>query len=278
MQQANITFIGCGNMGASLIGGLIANGYDKQRIRAADVSTEQRAKIEQAFGIQTFANNQEAISGTDVIVLAVKPQVLLETLISLSSAIDQQGSLIISIAAGIALSSMTQVLGRNSAIVRVMPNTPALIGSGASGLYANDNVSEEQKKLTETILDAVGISVWVEREELIDVVTAVSGSGPAYYFLFMEAMEKYALEMGLNQQQAKTLVLQTALGASRMANESDEGTGSLRERVTSPGGTTEAALNILNENGFEDLIKQALFAAKQRAEEMADQFGEEKSS
>ncbi len=276
MEQAKITFIGCGNMGTSLVGGLIKNGYPKEALCGADSSPEQRDKIEQLCGITTFEDNSEACSGSDVIVLAVKPQVMIATIKPISQLVQDQKSLIISIAAGIPLSSLSHHLGRDAAIIRVMPNTPSLIQAGVSGLFSNDRVSKKQEQLAETILNAVGSCVWVDKEELIDAVTAVSGSGPAYYFLFMEIMEKTAMELGLNKKQAQELVLQTALGASMMAEQSTEAIATLRQRVTSPGGTTEAALNTLCEGGFEELINRALIAARERAIEMANLFAEEK--
>lgn len=278
MKHANITFIGCGNMGASLIGGLIKNAYPKQALKGADNSPDQRSKIEQDYNIATFGDNTTACEGADVIVIALKPQILLETIKSLATLVQTQKSLIISIAAGIPVRCLNQALGEDAAVIRVMPNTPSLIQTGTSGLFANQYVSDQQKQLAETILNTVGISLWLDKEELIDAVTAISGSGPAYYFLFMEAMEKAAIDLGLNKQQAHALTLQTALGAAMMAKHSPEDIAVLRQQVTSPGGTTEAALNSFRGNNFEGLIHQAILCARDRAIEMAKLFSEEKDS
>ncbi len=185
---------------------------------------------------------------------------------------DQQ-PLVISIAAGIRTPDLARWLGADTAIVRAMPNTPALVQSGATGLFANAHVRDQQRDLAETILRAVGLTLWVEQEDQLDLVTALSGSGPAYFFLVMEALQEAASKLGLPAETARLLALQTAFGASRMALESDEDAAALRQRVTSPGGTTEQALRVLEEGGLRNLMEQALTAAARRSRELADQFG-----
>ncbi len=262
-------------MGASLIGGLIDSGYPASAIRGAEPDAEQRKKVTDQIDIEIFKDNSIACHEANVIVLAVKPQTLLTTLQALKEKLVNHNCLIVSIAAGITCASITSCLAKETAIVRVMPNTPALIGMGASGLFANPFVSDDQKQQAETIVNSVGLSTWVTDEELIDTVTAVSGSGPAYYFLFMEIMEQAAIEMGLTVEQAQMLVNQTALGAAHMAKQSDDTVASLRQKITSPSGTTEAAIKTMSEGDIEKVIKKALISAKERAIEMAKEFGEE---
>ena len=273
MKNVNICFIGCGNMGRSLIGGILANGHPGDLICAADPSQEQRDKARDLFGITTYTDNHQALADTDVIVLAVKPQKMAATVSDLAAALTAQQSLIISIAAGIRLSAISGWLGQELPIIRAMPNTPALIQAGATALFANDQVTQTQRETAETIMRSVGTVVWVDHESLLDTVTALSGSGPAYFFLLMEIMEKAAIDMGLQPEQARLLTLETALGAAKMAMESDQDAGILRKQVTSPGGTTEAALAALEQGGIEELFRHALKAAQQRSVELADEYG-----
>ncbi len=272
-MDATIAFIGAGNMARSLIGGLLNSGYDRQRILATDPNEAARQQLTSTLGIAAYADNCEAAQQADVVVLAVKPQQLQAVCGELADTVQQYKPLIVSIAAGIRSSDIDRWLGGDMAIVRAMPNTPALVGSGASGLYANAAVSTEQKERAENILRAVGITVWVPKETLLDAVTAVSGSGPAYFFLFMEALSEAGERLGLNAEDARLLTLQTALGAARMAMESEEPFATLREKVTSPGGTTEAALKVFAREGCSEIIDQAAQAAYQRAGELAEQLG-----
>jgi pyrroline-5-carboxylate reductase len=277
MTTPRIAFIGAGNMAASLIGGLRAQGVAASAIRASDRGAEQRAKISADYAIETFASNAEAIEGADVIVLSVKPQVMKDVCLDLAAHIGD-GQLIVSIAAGIDCASLERWLGspRNTApaIVRCMPNTPALLRQGVSGLYANAQVSAQQREQAQTLLGAVGLALWLEQESLIDAVTAVSGSGPAYFFLLIEAMTAAGEKLGLPRDTAAQLTLQTALGAARMATESAVDAAELRRRVTSPNGTTEAAINSFQAGGFEALVDQALTAAAKRSAELAEQLGQ----
>jgi pyrroline-5-carboxylate reductase len=277
MINTRITFIGCGNIGRSLIGGLIADGHKPDAITGVEPDEAKAAFIKKEYGIEVLADGSYAIKGSDVIILAVKPQVIVACLQNLAEQIRQNNPLIISVAAGVRIATLENILGEETAIVRTMPNTPALIGAGASCLFANESVSEAQKDNAEEIMRSVGLAIWLQREELMDIVTALSGSGPAYFFLTMEVMEKAAIKLGLARDQARLLTLETALGAARMALESELNTSDLREQVTSPGGTTEAALKVLMEQGhFEDLFLDALSAAKERSEEMALSFGDNK--
>lgn len=276
MKNINICFIGCGNMGRSLIGGILANGHPRDLICGADPSQEQREKVGDLFGITTYADNHQALDNADVIVLAVKPQVMAATVMEVAAALTAQQPLLISIAAGIRLSAISGWLREELPIIRAMPNTPALIQAGATALFANDRVTQTQRETAETIMRSVGTAVWVDHESLLDTVTALSGSGPAYFFLLMEIMEKAAIDMGLQPEQARLLTLETALGAAKMAMESEQDAGVLRRQVTSPGGTTEAALAVLTQGDIEELFRNALKAAQQRSVELADEFGKSK--
>ncbi|WP_025131037.1 pyrroline-5-carboxylate reductase [Pseudomonas sp. PH1b] len=271
MNTTRIAFIGAGNMAASLIGGLRAKGLDASQIRASDPGEQTRAKVAAEHGIQVFADNAEAIDGVEVIVLAVKPQAMKAVCEALRPSLKPQ-QLVVSIAAGITCASMNQWLGEQP-IVRCMPNTPALLRQGVSGLYATARVSAEQRHQAEALLSAVGIALWLEQEQQLDAVTAVSGSGPAYFFLLIEAMTAAGEKLGLPRETAAQLTLQTALGAAHMAVSSDVDAAELRRRVTSPAGTTEAAIKSFQADGFEALVEKALGAAAHRSAEMAEQLG-----
>ncbi len=274
MKTKNIGFIGGGNMASSLMKGLIASGHSPQQIWVSDINQQTLQNLASILKVNISDNNETIIKESDVVVLAVKPQILQEVAKTVAKPLQQQKSLVVSIAAGINQRSLKQWLGDEIAIVRCMPNTPALVLTGATALHANSIVSNEQKDLAENILRAVGISLWVENETELDAVTAVSGSGPAYYFLLMESMEKAAQELGLSQQTARLLIQQTALGAAKIALESDDSPQQLRNRVTSPGGTTEKAINTFEQGNFSDLVSKALHAAKERSIEISEQLGE----
>lgn len=262
-------------MATSLINGLIADGYEKQRITVSDPDAEKLAQLAARCGVHTQSDNNSAISNAEVVVLAVKPQVLKSVAQDLAAAIQQVKPLVISIAAGVKESSLRNWLGGEVALVRSMPNTPAMIQSGATGLHAGPGVSEAQRNQAESILRAVGLTRWVEEESMMDAVTAVSGSGPAYFFLIMEAIESSARQMGLDEDTARLLTLQTALGAARMALESSDSPAVLRQKVTSPGGTTERALDILEEGKIRTLIDMALHGAQERSVELSEMLGEQ---
>lgn len=271
MSKTRIAFIGAGNMAASLIGGLRAKGLDAAQIRASDPGDETRARVSAEHGIEVFADNAQAIEGADVVVLAVKPQAM-KTVCEAIRPNLKPGQLVVSIAAGITCASMNNWLGEQP-IVRCMPNTPALLRQGVSGLFATAQVSAEQRQQAQELLSAVGIALWLEEEQQLDAVTAVSGSGPAYFFLLIEAMTAAGVKLGLPADIAAQLTLQTALGAAHMAVASDVDAAELRRRVTSPAGTTEAAIKSFQADGFEALVEKALGAAAHRSAEMAEQLG-----
>lgn len=260
-------------MAKSLIGGLIASGYAKDKIIATDPTESQRKHITETLGIHCYEDNNQAIELADIVVLAVKPQILQPVCDSIRTSIQHKQPLMISVAAGIETKDINRWLGDNCAIVRTMPNTPALIQTGATGLFANDAVTEAQKNQAEHILRAAGIALWVEEESLLNSVTALSGSGPAYYFLMMEAMQAAGQSLGLDEKTAKLLTIQTALGAAKMALESSEDCAQLRKNVTSPNGTTEKAIQSFESEGFRDIVNNAMLAAKDRAEALAKELG-----
>jgi pyrroline-5-carboxylate reductase len=264
-----IAFIGAGNMASSIIGGLVESGHPPQAIRAADPYPASLERLRAIAPVACFDNNAAAVAGADVVILAVKPQVMPEALASIATAVAEAGALVMSIAAGTTIATMQARLGRDTAIVRCMPNTPALLGCGASGLYATAQVDPAQRAHAEAILGAVGSVHWVSTESALDAVTALSGSGPAYFFLFTEALVDAACELGLPRETATALARQTALGAARMAIEGDADLVELRRRVTSPGGTTQAAVESFERDGLRATIRRAVVAAADRAAEMA---------
>lgn len=278
MKQQRIAFIGAGNMASCLIGGLIKGGYNPQKIIASNPSPEKLIVLKTKFQINICENNLDAIAEADVIVLCIKPNKMAEVTKELSTKINPK-QLTLSIAAGIQTQQIQQWLESKSPVIRCMPNTPSLLGVGASGLFANKFTNAEQKQFAESIMRSVGLTIWVDAEEQVDTVTALSGSGPAYFLLVFEALVKAAQEQGLEEEQAKLLTLQTALGAARMAMESPDSISELRNKVTSPGGTTEYALNVLKQNNLESIFADALAAAKARAEDMSSIFaaGENKA-
>ena len=268
-----IAFIGAGNMAGALIAGLLADGTAPENLIAADPSSDRCETLGTATGIRTEQDNRKAAEVADILVLAVKPQILREVAQQLAPLVQERRPLVISIAAGIRCESLQSWLGGNASLVRTMPNTPAMIQSGATVLYATAMVSDSQRGLAESLMRSVGLTQWVTDESLIDAVTALSGSGPAYFFLIMEAMENAARELGLAADTARLLTLQTALGAARMALESSEPPEVLRTRVTSPGGTTEKAVNTLEEGGIRDLFRRALESARDRSVELSTEMG-----
>lgn len=260
-------------MAKSLIGGLVQNGYAADHIYVTDPEESKLQALADTFSIRTSTDNLQAMAHADIVVLAVKPQIMAEVCHSIEQSVQASQPLIISIAAGIRSTDIDRWLGNNNAIVRTMPNTPALIQAGATGLYANPRTSATQKTTAENILAAAGLTLWVDNETQLDAVTAVSGSGPAYFFLFMEAMQQAGKQLGLDEETAGLLARQTALGAARMALEGEDDPATLRAKVTSKGGTTAAALASFEANHFSEIIQQALTAARDRAIELADELG-----
>lgn len=269
----DIAFIGGGNMAASLIGGLLAQGTDSGRIWVSDCVEAKRQALKDRFGVSTSPDNAHAASRAGTVVLAVKPRQMEEATRAIACTSARHEPLIISVAAGVRIRHIRAWLGHDAAIVRTMPNTPALVGLGATALFANARVSNEGRRRAAALLGAAGLSVWVEDEGLLDAVTAVSGSGPAYFFLLMELIEESGVALGLDRDTARALTLQTALGAARMACEGDEAPAALRARVTSAGGTTERALETLVGGGVGALFETALRAARDRSVELGRAFG-----
>lgn len=271
MDNQKIGFIGAGNMARSLIGGLISSGINTGNLFASDPNDDARAALTNDFSIKTFADNQQLVDNCDVIVFSVKPQALKTVATQLKA---KDSALYLTIAAGIPSESLDKWLDSNKAIVRAMPNTPALVLSGATGLFANKHVNEDQKEIAESILRAVGLTVWVESENQLDAVTALSGSGPAYFFMVLEAMEKAGEELGLPADTARLLAIQTGFGATKLALEVEDDPADLRKKVTSPGGTTEQAIKTFEEQGLVEMFSKAMKAARDRAEELARELGQ----
>jgi pyrroline-5-carboxylate reductase len=270
-NKLKIGFIGGGNMATALISGIVKNLTGPENIHVVDPSEDSLRTLEASFGVTTASEAGAALKSVDVIVLSVKPQQLRQVVHALAPYLS--GQLLLSIAAGIRAADISRWLNGYNKIVRTMPNTPALIGQGVTGLVAMDGVSELQKQASESIMSAVGKIVWLEREDMMDAVTAVSGSGPAYVFYFIEAMQQAALELGLSPEQGTQLAIATFTGAAQLAAASTEPVSVLRERVTSKGGTTYAALTSLDESGVKASIITAIKAAALRGKELGDEFG-----
>ena len=277
LNDLRIAFIGGGNMARSLVGGLVARGCKPGRLSVWDPDPEQRARVAKTAPVRMSKDGAAAVQDAEVLVFAVKPQVMRQAAESVAESVQQRRPLIISVAAGITLPTLDGWLGGGNACVRVMPNTPALLGAGAAGLCANTKVGPEQRAIAQALLEAVGTAQWIEDESLMDAVTALSGSGPAYFFLLMECMEAAALELGLPAAAARQLTLQTAFGAARMAQESGEAPAALRKQVTSPNGTTAAALKVFEEGHFAALVQKALTAARDRGLELSQEAAKGKT-
>lgn len=268
MNGSTIAFVGGGNMAGSLAGGLLARGWSPADIRVSDPQEDSRTRLA-ALGVHTTADNTEAVAGAGIVVLAVKPQIMRAACLGIREAVAASKPLVISIAAGTSTESMAAWLGESTAIVRCMPNTPAMLQCGASVLYATPQVGIEQRRIAHEVLESVGYAAWVDREELLHAVTALSGSGPAYVFLMLEAMQRAGENLGLEPGLARRLASQTALGAARMAQEGEVDVVELRRRVTSPGGTTERAIRVFEQTGFREMVEAAMGAACDRSRELA---------
>ena len=274
VSDSNIGFIGGGNMATSLIGGLVATGTVPGTIWVSDPETPKLDALTRRFGVNASGDNGIVASRCATVVLAVKPQIMNTVVQALAPVLGEHRPLLVSIAAGVREADINRWAGGDMAIVRTMPNTPALVGCGATALLANAKVEPGQRGRAEAILKAVGITLWVDDEARLDAVTALSGSGPAYYFLLMEIMQATGEAMGLDADAARRLTLQTALGAARIANESDDPPAVLRERVTSPNGTTERALVTMREGGIDKVVADGIHGARQRSIELGDAFGD----
>lgn len=272
MQQKKIAFIGAGNMSRSIISGLIANHYPAALVMAANPSQGKLDKLNQDFGILTTNDNDHALAWADIVVLAVKPQ-LMEQVCNAFTVTELSDKLFITIAAGIMSSRYSDYLAQPIRLVRSMPNTPSLLGLGMTGLYADSNVSEDDRAISSQILSSVGEVMWVEDEAHIDTVIACSGSSPAYFFLFMEYMQQSAVKMGLSGEEARVLIQQAALGAAQMVRHNNHlELSELRKQVTSKGGTTHAAIETFKANKLDESIDQAMNNAVLRAQELAKQL------
>ena len=261
-------------MARSLIGGLIHNDWPVEQIAVSDTDNEKLTALSDHFGITPFDNNRNLIKHCNVVVLAVKPQIVQSVLQAEGELLRQKKPLVISIAAGVRSATILKWAGGKVPLVRTMPNTPALVGTGASALFATDDVSASQRQLAESLLRSVGVVVWLDDEEQMDAITALSGSGPAYFLLFMEALEQAAIESGIHPDTARLLTLQTCLGSAKLAMETGEDPATLRHRVTSPGGTTEQAIDSFMSADLVGIVKQAFLAAQQRSIELAKELAE----
>lgn len=267
MSQPTIAFIGTGNMARAILEGLLSNGYPAQSIWATRRQVKRLDDL-QNQGVNTTDDNAQAVSAADIIVMSVKPQMMRETLAGLEEPIQQGKPLVISVAAGIDVAALERWAGGDVAVIRAMPNTPSLLKRGACGLFANSKVSQSQQNIADQIMSAVGITLWCDTEAGIDQVIAVSGSGPAYFFLMMEKMIDAGIKMGLDANSARELTLQTALGAAEMAKQTGIEPAELRRRVTSPGGTTEQAIMSFERDALGDTVSRAMNACRDRAVEM----------
>jgi len=278
-SNVHITFIGGGNMGQALISGLLASGFEPKQISVVEANAAIALKLHADFGVQGIDTLEQIafdFSKNNVVVMAIKPQdfnVVAKGLAAKLKHTSAPSPLILSIAAGIRLQDMSRWLDQTRC-VRAMPNTPALIGKGITGLFADAEVDQSDRALAETICNAVGQAVWVDEEKLMDAVTAVSGSGPAYVFAFLEAMQSAGEKIGLDTKTARKLAYATLEGASQLAHNSDEHAGVLRERVTSKGGTTAAALDVMKQQGWQEILEKAIDAASQRGKAMGDELGQ----
>ena len=273
MEQRSIAFIGAGNMSKAIISGMVGNGYDADNIVASNPSPGKLTALKQAFGINTTQDNHLAVQSAQVIVLAVKPQLMETVCQDLAEHCDLSNKLFISIAAGINSQRLLEMLGGTYALVRTMPNTPSALGKGMTGLYCDQSLSDNDRQFAADVMNSVGDIVWVEKESQIDGVIAAAGSSPAYFFLFLEAMQKEAINMGFDQQTARTLVQQAMLGAAEMVCHNQQlELSELRAQVTSKGGTTAKAIECFQQHGLEDTVAKAMQAAVKRAQEMSELF------
>lgn len=271
MAEHRITMVGGGNMGKAIVGGLVVKAYAREQIQIVEPDAEKQRALSTSLGVRCASSIEEITHQTTILILAVKPQIMREVIDGLRSVLKEHKPLplVISIAAGITSAQLAKWLALECRIIRVMPNTPAMVGAGASALFGNDDVLQSDREAASEIMNAVGISVWVDHESQLDAVTALSGSGPAYFFLILECLEAEAVRLGLKAEVARKLAIQTALGAAMLAQDSSEDPAELRRQVTSPGGTTEQAVNTLLNHELPAAFAAALSAANNRAIELA---------
>ena len=271
-MESQIAFLGAGNMASAIINGLLATGFPPQQLRATDPS-EKALETLRAAGLEQLSTSADHLcEGADLIVAAVKPQIMSAALAPLKNRLSQDTALL-SIAAGVPIASLQRDIGDATPVIRCMPNTPAMIGKGASALYASKQVTERQRQLAEAVTDSVGMTVWLAEETLLDAVTAVSGSGPAYFFALIEAVSRAGTQLGLTPETALALTLQTAIGAAELAQRSNLPVATLKDNVTSPGGTTEEALMALKEAQFDAVVTAAMQRCARRAKTLGEEFG-----
>ncbi|WP_297798082.1 pyrroline-5-carboxylate reductase [uncultured Marinobacter sp.] len=267
-----ISFIGAGNMASAIIGGMLDNGFKGADIWVSAPDDSHLQSIRNRFGVSVTTDNRYCAQQADMVILAVKPQVMADVCRDIAPVVQNTRPLMVSIAAGLEAGTLDEWLGGGLPLARVMPNTPSLVGKGAAGLFANDQVSDKQKKMVETVFNSIGSALWVDEESLLHAVTALSGSGPAYFFLMLEALEDAATEAGIAPETARQLAIQTMAGAAEMAGRSEHDPAQLKRNVMSPGGTTERAVHTFEDGGLRELVKKAYSAAFSRSEEMAKEL------
>lgn len=267
-----ISFIGAGNMASAIIGGMLDNGFEGADVWVSAPDDSHLQAIRKRFGVSVTTDNRYCAQQADIVILAVKPQVMADVCRDIAPVVQNTRPLMVSIAAGLEVATLDEWLGGGLPLVRVMPNTPSLVGKGAAGLFANDQVSEKQKTMVETVFSSIGSALWVDEESLLHAVTALSGSGPAYFFLMLEALEEAATDASIPAETARKLAIQTMAGAAEMAARSEHDPAQLKRNVMSPGGTTERAIHTFEDGGLRELVKKAYSAAFSRSEDMAKEL------
>lgn len=273
-NSSTISFIGAGNMASAIIGGMLDNGYQAGNIWVSAPDDSHLQALRDRFGVSVTTDNRHCAQQADMVVLAVKPQVMAEVCRDIAPVVQNTRPLLVSIAAGLGSDTLDGWLGGGLPLVRVMPNTPSLVGKGAAGLFANAAVTAEQKTMVQSVFESIGSALWVEDEEQLHGVTALSGSGPAYFFLMLEALEAAATEAGIAPETARELAIQTMAGAAEMAARSEHDPAQLKRNVMSPGGTTERAINTFEDGGMRDLVQKAYNAAFERSQEMSKELAD----
>lgn len=273
-KSPTISFIGAGNMASAIIGGMLDSGYQAGDIWVSAPDDNHLQSIRKRFGVSVTTDNRYCAQQADIVVLAVKPQVMADVCSDIAPMVQNTRPLMVSIAAGLTADTLDQWLGGGMPLVRVMPNTPSLVGKGAAGLFANDQVKPAQKDAVQSMFESVGTALWVDDENLLHSVTALSGSGPAYFFLMLEALEEAATAAGIEPATARELAIQTMAGAAEMAGRSDQDPAQLKRNVMSPGGTTEQAVNTFEDGGLRDLVKKAYGAAFERSRVMSREMAD----
>lgn len=273
-KSPTISFIGAGNMASAIIGGMLDSGYQAGDIWVSAPDDDHLQSVRKRFGVSVTTDNRYCAQQADIVVLAVKPQVMAKVCSDIAPMMQNTRPLMVSIAAGLTAETLDQWLGGGMPLVRVMPNTPSLVGKGAAGLFANDQVKPAQKDAVQAMFASVGTALWVDDENLLHGVTALSGSGPAYFFLMLEALEEAATAAGIEPATARELAIQTMAGAAEMARRSDQNPAQLKRNVMSPGGTTEQAVNTFEEGGLRELVKKAYSAAFERSREMSREMAD----